>query len=465
MKPNLPFTHITELAELVKNKKVSPVEIVQELLTRIEQFNSQLNSYITTCADSALATARQAEAEIQAGHYRGALHGIPVSHKDLSWTKGVRTTAHSKTLLEFIPETNATHVERLEKAGMVLLGKTNTTEFACGDMHLFGKSCNPWDITRSSGASSGGSANAVAAGLAVAATGTDTGGSTRVPASFCGVVGVKATFGRVSRYGIFPLSYTMDSVGPITRTVADAALMLNAMSGCDPLDSSTSHETVPDFTSSLRQGIKGLVLGVPEHYFFEGLEPAVAKATEAALKQLESLGAKLQVVRLPMAADLSAAANILVMGEAFSQHAARLREGAQGYGPKARRRICSGAFFSSAEFLQAAQIRTLWIRELGTVMRQVDALITPTLPFTAFSVETWEDNPPDTSWATRHFNFSGHPAMTVPCGFDEQGLPIGLQIVANAFDEATMFRVGHAYEQTTKWYERRPVLFAGGSHV
>jgi aspartyl-tRNA(Asn)/glutamyl-tRNA(Gln) amidotransferase subunit A len=460
----LSFLPITELAKLIKARKISPVEIVQELLTRTKQSNPQLNSYITVCAELVLNAARQAEAEIQEGHYRGALHGIPVSHKDLSWTKGVHTTAHSKTLLDFIPETNATHVERLEKAGMILLGKTNTTEFACGDMHLFGKSCNPWNLTRSSGASSGGSANAVAAGLAVAATGTDTGGSTRVPASFCGVVGVKPTFGRVSRYGVFPLSYTMDSVGPITRTVADAALMLGAMSGYDSLDPSTSHEIVPDFTSSLHQGIKGLVLGVPEHYFFEGLEPAVAKAMEEALKQLESLGAKLQTVRLPMAADLSAAANILVMGEAFSQHASRLREKAQVYGPKARRRICSGAFFSAAEFLQAGQIRTLWIRELEQVMNRVDALITPTLPFTAFSVETWEDNPPDTSWATRHFNLSGHPAMTVPCGFDEQALPIGLQIVANAFDEVTMFRVGHAYEQTTKWYERRPVLF-GGNHV
>lgn len=461
----LPFLPISELAGLVKARKISPLEIVEELLTRIEQFNAQLNSYITVCADSALDSARQAEAEIRAGHYRGIFHGIPVSHKDLSWTKGVRTTAHSKTLLEFIPETNATHVERLEKAGMVLLGKTNTTEFACGDMHLFGKTCNPWNVTRSSGASSGGSANAVAAGLAVAATGTDTGGSTRVPASFCGVVGVKPTFGRVSRYGVFPLSYTMDSVGPITRTVADAALMLGAMSGYDPRDSSTSHEVVPDFTSSLHKGIKGLILGVPENYFFEGLEPAVAKAVEAALKQLESLGAKLQTVRLPMAADLSAAANILVMGEAFSQHAARLRERTQDYGPKARRRICSGAFFSAAEYQQATQIRTLWIRELEQVMNQVDALITPTLPFTAFSVETWEDNPPDTSWGTRHFNLSGHPAMTVPCGFDELGLPIGLQIVANAFDEATMFRVGHAYEQATKWYERRPALFERSRHV
>ena len=461
----LSFLPITELGKLIKQKTISPVEVVQELLTHIERHNAELNSYITVCADAALLTAQQAESDISSGKYRGPLHGIPIAHKDLSWTKDVLTTAHSKTLVAFVSESNATHVERLEQAGMVLLGKTNTTEFACGDMHLFGKSRNPWDLNRSSGASSGGSANAVAAGLAVAATGTDTGGSTRVPASLCGVVGVKPTFGRVSRYGIFPLSWSMDSVGPITRTVADAALMLNTMSGYDPLDPSSSHEPVPDFTALLEQGIAGLTLGIPETYFYEGLDPDVATSMQEALKQLEALGANLMTVRLPMAKNLAAAANVLVMAEAFSQHADRLRQQANKYGPKARRRICSGAFFTTAEYMQAGQIRTLWLRELGQVMELVDALITPTLPFTAFTVEAWDNTPSDTSWATRQFNLSGHPAMTIPCGFDKSGLPIGIQLITKAFDEATMFRIAHAYEQVTKWHEYKPDLRQGESHA
>ncbi len=454
----LSFLPITELATLIKNKDISPVDLVEELLDRIELFNADLNSYITLCKDSALLAASNAEAEIFEGKYRGSLHGIPVAHKDISKTKHIRTTAHSKTLLNFVPEFNATHVERLEQAGMILLGKTNTTEFACGDMHLFGKTRNPWDLTRSSGASSGGSANAIAAGLAVATTGTDTGGSTRVPASMCGVVGVKPTFGRVSRYGVIPLSWSMDSVGPITRTVSDAALMLNAMSGFDSLDPSSSKQAVPDFSSLLGHSLEGMSLGIPEHYFFEGLEPAVDSALKQALRQLESLGATLKVVHLPMAKDLAAAANILVMVEAFSQHAYRLRKQAPEYGPKARRRISSGAFFTSAEYLQAGQIRALWLQDLENVMAQVDALITPTLPFTAFTVEAWDNSPPDTSWATRHFNLSGHPAMTLPCGFDGAGLPIGMQIIGKAFDEVTMFQIGHAYELVTKWYEHKPVL-------
>lgn len=461
----LSFLPITELARLIEQKTVSPVEIVQELLEHIERHNAELSSYITVCTDAALLTAQQAEADISAGQYRGPLHGIPVAHKDLSWTKDVLTTAHSKTLLAFVPETNATHVERLEQAGMVLLGKTNTTEFACGDMHLFGKSRNPWDMTRSSGASSGGSANAVAAGLAAAATGTDTGGSTRVPASLCGVVGVKPSFGRISRHGVLPLSWSMDSVGPITRTVADAALMLNAMSGYDPLDPSSSHEPVPDFTALLGRSIEGFKIGIPENHFFEGLEPNVATAMQGALKQFEVLGANLRAVHLPMAGELAAAANVLVMAEAFSQHADRLRKQALEYGPKARRRICSGAFFTTAEYMQAGQIRTLWLRELGQVLREIDALITPTLPFTAFTVETWDTAPPDTSWATRQFNLSGHPAMTIPCGFDTNGLPIGMQLITNAFDEATMFRIAHAYEQVTKWHEYKPDLRQGEDHA
>lgn len=461
---NLTFLSVTELATHIETGELSPVDIVETLLTRIERFNKTLGSYITVCAESALSKAREAEQEISTGSYKNPLHGIPISHKDISFTKGVRTTAHSPTLVNFVPEHDASHVRRLAECGMILLGKTNTTEFACGDMAIFGPSLNPWNLSYFSGASSGGSANAIATGLAVAATGTDTGGSIRVPASMCGIIGVKPTFGRVSRFGVVPLSWSMDSVGPMTRTVADAAHMLNAMAGFDSLDPTTSRRSVPDFTADLKRGIKGLRIGIPKQHFFDKLEPDVERAMNVALKDLEALGAELRPVNLPMAGELAAAANVLVMAEAYSQHAERLRKQASDYGPKARRRIATGAFYTAAEYQQAGQIRALWIQELRQVMQAVDALITPTLPFSACTLKAWEETPPDTSWATRHFNLSGQPALTLPCGFDGKGLPIGMQVVSKAFDEMMMFRIAHAYEQATPWHKQRPKL-AGETDV
>jgi aspartyl-tRNA(Asn)/glutamyl-tRNA(Gln) amidotransferase subunit A len=452
----LSFLPVTTLAALLRARELSPVELVAALLARIDRFDPLLKSYITVCHESALTAAKAAEKEIAEGRYRGPLHGIPVAHKDISLTKGVRTTAHSKTLRNFVPSTDATHVSHLAAAGMILLGKTNTTEFACGDMAEFGYTPNPWDVTRFSGASSGGSASALAAGLAVATTGTDTGGSIRAPAGFCGVVGVKPTFGRVSRCGVIPLSWTMDHAGPMTRTVADAALMLTAMSGYDPLDPSSAREPVPSFAAELTPELTEVVIGVPETYFFDNLSAEVAQAVDAALAQLCELGAQLMPVRLPMASELEPIGSLLVGVEAYSQHAERLRLQAADYGPKARRRIAVGAFFTAAEYQQALQLRRLWIAELDGVLQRVDVLVTPTLPFTAFTIATQIEGPPDTSWGTRHFNLSGHPAMTVPCGVDQQGLPIGLQIVAKAFDEAAMFRVAHAFEQATVWHRRRP---------
>ncbi len=456
MGSTLPFRSITELADLIGRREISPVDLVEALLKRIERLNPQLNSYITVCADSALEAAGKAEQSIQASGPSTPLHGIPIVHKDNLWTRGVLTTAHSKILADFVPKRDATPVARLAAQGMILLGKTNTTEFACGDMAEYGPTRNPWDLGRFSGASSGGSASALAAGLAVAATGSDTAGSIRAPASMCGVVGVKPTYGRVSRYGLDPLSWSMDNVGPMTRTVADAALLLTAMSGYDPLDPKTSRRPVPDFTSELGPDLTGLRLGISKTYFFEGLEPEVERAALSALEQFEALGAELREVALPSAGDLAACGNVLVMSEAFGRHAERLRAHASDYGPKARRRIGAGAFCSAAEIEHAAQLRAAWNLELAGGMREVDALITPTLPATAFSLETQLAGPPDTSWATRHFNLSGYPALTLPCGFDAAGLPIGLQVAAKPFQESTMFRVAHAYEQATEWHERRP---------
>lgn len=463
--PDLAFLPISALSDLIARRKVSPVEIVGALLDRIDRYDATLHTYITVCRDAAMHAAKLAERAAFAGRRRGPLHGLPVSHKDISWTRGVRTTAHSRTLLDFVPEHDATHVRHLRRAGMILLGKTHTTEFANGGMEIFGTTRNPWDLAHYAGGSSAGSASALAAGLAVAATGSDTGGSIRVPASFCGIVGLKPTYGRVSRYGVIPLSWTMDHAGPMTRTVQDCAMMLNAMAGYDPLDPTTARVPVPDFTVGLTKGIKGLVLGVPQQHYFEGLDPEVERVVRAALRLLEHLGARLEPVTLPLAGQLEPAYQVIVAVEAFAAHAARLRQQAAEYSARSRRRIACGAFYSAVEYERALQIRRMWMQELDGVMQRVDALVTPTLPYPAFTIEVQRTGPPDSSWGTRQFNLSGLPALTVPCGFTDTSLPVGLQFAAGAFDEATLFRVGHAYEQAAGWHTRRPSLTEAGHYA
>jgi aspartyl-tRNA(Asn)/glutamyl-tRNA(Gln) amidotransferase subunit A len=453
---DLAFLSLGALGRLIDERRVSPVDVVRALLDRIARDNDRLAAYITVCGEAAVASARRAEQEIAHGRRRGPLHGLPIAHKDISLTRGVRTTAHSRLLVEDVPDHDATHVRRLAEAGMILLGKTNTTEFACGTMELFGIARNPWDRGRYTGGSSAGSAGALAAGLAVAATGSDTGGSIRVPAAFCGVVGVKPTYGRVSRYGLIPLAWSMDHVGPMARTVADCALLLNAMAGYDPLDPTSARVPVPDFTDGLDGGLPGIVVGVPRQHFYDGLDPEVDTAVRAALRHLEVEGAHLEPVDVPLAAELAGAGGILLMSEAAGWHAERLRSRAAEYGNRTRRRILAGACYTTLEYAEAVRIRTAWCREIGRVMERVQAVVTPTLPHAAFPVETQLAGPPDTSWGTRHFNLSGHPALTLPCGFTAAGLPIGLQFAGRFFDEATLFRIAHAYEQATPWHTRRP---------
>ncbi|MGQ0568883.1 MAG: amidase [Armatimonadota bacterium] len=462
---DLAFLPASVLTDLIARRQVSPVEIVTAVLDRIDRYDAALRSYITVCRESAIEEARRAEREVFSGRRRGPLHGIPISHKDISWTKGVRTTAHSRVLFDFVPEHDATHVRRLANAGMILFGKTNTTEFANGGMEVFGYTPNPWNTAHYTGGSSAGSASALAAGLAVAATGSDTGGSIRCPASFCGIVGLKPTYGRVSRYGVIALSRSLDHAGPMTRTVRDCALMLNAMAGYDPLDPTSARVRVPDFTADLRKGIKGLVLGVPQQHYFEGLEPDVERAVRAALRQFEKLGARLEPVSLPHAGDLEAAYQVVMAAEAFADHAARLRRQGAEYSARSRRRIATGAFYTAAEYQQAGQVRRLWIQELDEVMQRIDALVMPTLPYPAFLLEIQQTGPPDSSWGTRQFNLSGHPALSLPCGFTASGLPVGIQVAAKAFDEVTLFRVAHAYEQATGWHTRRPMMKEAELHA
>jgi aspartyl-tRNA(Asn)/glutamyl-tRNA(Gln) amidotransferase subunit A len=455
---DLCFLPATTLAEQIAKRKVSPVDVVTALLARIDRYNDTLHSYITVCRESALAQAREAEREITAGRRRGPLHGLPIAHKDIIFTRGVRTTCHSKTMLEFVPDADATVVRRLADAGMILLGKTNTTEFAVGTMDVFGTARTPWDTTHYSGGSSGGAGNSVAAGLAVVATGSDTGGSIRIPGALCGIAALKPTYGRVSRHGVFPLSYSMDHVGPMCRTVGDCALLLAALAGADPGDPTASAKPVPDYGADLERGMRGVRVGVPQQHFFEQLDPEVDRCLRAALRQLESLGAVLTPVDLPRAKEIGFVGWTLLVAEAYAVHAARLRRRFADYGLRARQRIAAGAFLTAAEYEQAAQLRGVWTREVNAALGRVDAIVTPTMPFAGIPVEVQNTKPPETTWGTIPFNLTGHPALSVPCGFTAAGLPVGMQLVGRAFDEAMLFRIGRAYEQATEWHTRRPTL-------
>lgn len=450
---NLPATR---LGEMLAAREVGAVELVDAYLARLDAYDEALRSHVLVDAEGARAAAALADRELSAGTRRGPLHGVPVSHKDNLWTAGLMTRVHSRTSFAGVPREDATAVARLRAAGMVLLGKTNTTEFACGDQVLHGDTPNPWGRDAYSGASSAGSASAVAAGLTGAATGSDTGGSIRAPAALCGIVGVKPTYGRVSRHGLVPLAWSMDHVGPMTRSAQDAAHMLAAMAGHDPRDRTSHAEPVPTGWAAPPEGLDGVVVGVPAGHFATGLEPAVAEAYAQALLVLERLGAHLEEVALPSAGSIAPVGAVLSMWEGFTLHASNLRAEGREYGPKARAVISSGGFYGADEVGLALQLRSLWAEEVAEAFRRADVIVTPTLHVATVSRDEWIAGPPDTSWATRAFSLTGHPALTLPCGHDEEGMPIGLQVAARHFDEGTMFLVAMAYERETPWQRRRP---------
>jgi aspartyl-tRNA(Asn)/glutamyl-tRNA(Gln) amidotransferase subunit A len=455
---DLAFWSATELRAAYRSRTVSPVEVVESLLRRLETYDPVYRSHVLVCAETALSEARWAEHELAKGRGDAPLFGIPVSHKDNIATRGVRTGVHSRTSFAHVPARSATAAARLADAGAILLGKTNTTEFACGDQLEHGDTANPWDVALYSGASSAGSGSAVVAGLTTIATGSDTGGSIRAPAALCGIVGVKPTYGRVSRAGLVPLSWSMDHVGPMTRTVADAALTLEAMAGHDEADPTSSDRPVPRYVDALREELRGVRVGVGLDHFGEGLEPAVEAAFREAVEVLRGLGAKVVPVHLPSAGRLGPPASVITAWESFALHAATLRREGREYGPKARAHIAAGAFFTGADVALAHQLRTAWAQEAARAFADIDVLVTPTLPFTRVTREGWIQVAPDTSWATRHWNLTGQPALTLPCGHDEGGAPVALQVVARHFDEATMFAVAHAFERATSHHRRRPTL-------
>ncbi len=458
---------IAEAAEMLRRRALSPVELTRACLARIRREDGDRRAFITVLDEQALAAAAAAEQEIAAGRYRGPLHGVPIALKDLVMTRGVRTTCGSRILKDWIPEADATVAVRLAEAGAILLGKLNMHEFAYGPTGVnphYGTPRNPWDGTRMPGGSSSGSGVAVAAGLVPGALGTDTGGSVRIPAALCGIVGLKPTYGRVSRAGVIPLAWSLDHVGPMTRTVADAALLLQVLAGRDPADPSTADGPVPDYGRALPGEVRGLRLGLLTEYFFAHLEAEVRKAVLAAARSLQALGASVEEVALPGIHHAGPASFAIIASEATAYHEPYLKSRAAEYGADVRARLTTGQFVLATQYLKAQRARQLLRAEVDAALGRVDALLFPTTPIPAPRLEareaTVEGLTEDVRWwlirCTRPINVTGHPALSVPCGLTTDGLPIGLQIVGRYFDEATLFRIGHALETTSPLRGRRP---------
>jgi aspartyl-tRNA(Asn)/glutamyl-tRNA(Gln) amidotransferase subunit A len=452
------FAGIRELGARFRRRELSPVELATDLLQRIERLDKRLNAYVTLTADRALADARAAEAALARGD-AGPLVGIPIAYKDLYATRGIRTTAGSALLADWVPSEDSTCVRRLQDAGMVMLGKLITHEFAFGIQfpgHRFLPARNPWNLDHIPGGSSSGSGAALAAGLTTAALGSDTGGSIRGPASFCGIVGLKPTYGRVSRAGVVTLSWTLDHTGPMARSVEDCAFLLQSLAGHDPADPASSGAPVAHYVGALDEGIRGLRVGVVRDYFFEGVTDEVASAFAAALDVLRRLGATVRDVQVP-SIHAAPAFMVIMLTEAFAYHERDLRERPDLYGDVLREKLMAGGLFRADEYVQAQRLRRQLCDDVARVLQDVDVLVTPTspTPAPAFSVVLDPDFPFGRS-NMPPFNMTGLPALALPCGFSSAGLPLSLQIAGRPFDEATVLRAGHAYEQATEWHRRRP---------
>jgi aspartyl-tRNA(Asn)/glutamyl-tRNA(Gln) amidotransferase subunit A len=460
---------LSEAAEQVRSRKISPVELTAECLARIEKLDPKLNAFITVTAESALAEARRAEAEIQRGNWKGPLHGIPIGLKDLVDTAGVRTTAGSALFKDRVPDRDAEVVRRLKLAGAVLLGKLNLHEFAYGGSSAishFGPVRNPWDTAYSPGGSSGGSAAAVAAGLCFGAIGTDTGGSIRQPAAYCGIVGLKPTYGRVSAGGVIPLSWSLDHVGPMTRTVKDTALMLQAIAGYDPEDPGSLDEAPADPMAAFGVPASSLRLGVLHDYFYDGVESDIQTAMRDALAVMAKLTHS-QREAGPLAAEASYESllepyTVVLRAEAYAYHKEYVAKSPQSYQAATLNRINAGAGISTSEYIAARRKLDRIRTAAAQVFQNVDLLIAPATPVSPFPIAELTDAASARGKElqmlrnTRPINALGWPAISVPCGFDERGLPIGLQIIGPARGEAQVLRLAHAYEEATEWRRRMP---------
>ncbi|MGH7334272.1 MAG: Asp-tRNA(Asn)/Glu-tRNA(Gln) amidotransferase subunit GatA [Candidatus Rokuibacteriota bacterium] len=466
---------------------ITPTAVIEEYLARIAALDGRVGAYLTVMRDEALATAREADARYRRGAPLGLLDGIPLGLKDNLCTRGVRTTAGSRILERFVPPYDATVVAKLKERGAVLLGKTNLDEFAMGsstEHSAYHPTRNPWDLARVPGGSSGGSAAAVAAGLAAGAFGSDTGGSVRQPAAFCGVVGLKPTYGRVSRYGLIAFGSSLDQIGPLALDVRDAAILLGAIAGADRRDTTSVPAPVPDYAAALAGGVSGLRLGVPDEYFTEGMDPEVDRAVRQAIEAFRALGATVARVSLPTTAYALATYYLVAPAEASSnlarydgvKYGVRVPGGkdliemsgrtrAAGFGAEVKRRIMLGTYALSAGYYdayygKALKVRTLVARDFQRVFAEVDLIVAPTTPNVPFKHGEKED--PLSMYLNDVFavpaNMAGLPGVSVPCGFSEAGLPIGLQLIGRPFEEARLLRAAHTYEQATPWHTRAPEL-------
>lgn len=481
---NLHYLTIGQACRLLDDREVSSVELTTAMLERISATENKVHAFVTVTADEALRKAEVADRRLASGETT-PLTGVPALIKDNICTKGISTTCSSRMLQNFVPPYDATVVDKLNAAGMVMLGKGNMDEFAMGSSNehsAFFPTCNPWDLARVPGGSSGGPAVGVACGEAVYSLGSDTGGSIRQPAGFCGVVGLKPTYGRVSRYGLVAFASSLDQIGPLTRDVADAALVMNAIAGHDPRDSTSADYPVPDYTASLIPDIKGLRLGVPKEYFVEGMQGGVRDAIHAAIAKLEELGASVDwEVSLPHTRHALAAYYIIAPSEAMANLArydgvkygfsadgddmwdAMEQTRGRGFGPEVKRRIILGTYalsagYYDAYYLKAQKVRTLIRQEFEEAFRRYDALITPTSPTVPFRIGERVDDPLQmylSDVCTLPINIAGIPGLSVPAGFAD-GLPVGMQILGKPFAEETLFRIGYAYQQATGWHEFRP---------
>jgi aspartyl-tRNA(Asn)/glutamyl-tRNA(Gln) amidotransferase subunit A len=481
MTENNRFT-IHEAHRLLHEKQLSSVELTGAFLTRLKKVEPSVKAFVTVTEDLALEQARRADEAIAAGNI-GPLTGIPLAIKDVICTRGVRTTCSSKMLENFVPPYDATVMEKLNAAGAVMLGKANMDEFAMGsstENSAFFVTHNPWDLARVPGGSSGGSAVAVAVGEAAGALGSDTGGSIRQPAGFCSVVGLKPTYGRVSRYGLVAFASSLDQIGPLTQDVTDCAVLLNAISGYDKRDSTSVPESVPDYTQSLKDDLKGMRLGIPKEYYVEGMQSGVADVMKATIKRLEELGAEIDEVSLPHTPYSLAVYYIIAPSEAsanlarydgvkygYSYRGKTMWESMEktrgnGFGPEVKRRIMLGTYALSAGYydawyLKAQRVRTLIRREFDAVFEKYDALITPTSPTVPFKIGEKTADPLSmylSDVCTLPINIAGVPGISVPAGFVD-GLPVGMQIIGKHFSEETLLHVAYAYEQATDWHKKR----------
>ena len=462
------------------------MELTELFLERISAEDEKINSYITVWEKAAVEAARKAEKQISEGNYLGPLHGVPIALKDIFVTKDSRTTCGSKMLRDFVAPYNSTVAERLLASGSVILGKNNMDEFAMGSSNetsYFGPVKNPWDTDRVPGGSSGGSAAATAANLCVASVGTDTGGSIRQPGSLCGVVGMKPTYGRVSRFGMIAFASSLDQAGPIAKTVEDAAIILSSIAGYDPLDSTSVNLPTADYANALSEDIKGLRVGIPKEYFVSGMDPEVEKSVREAITKLETLGAEIVEISLPHSRYAVSTYYIIAPSEASSnlarydgvrytyrcENAETLRDlffksRSEGFGDEVKRRIMLGTYalstgYYDAYYLKAQKARTLIIRDFEDAWEKVDVIASATSPETAFGIGEKTDDPLKmylSDVLTIPCNIAGLPGISVPCGFSSEKLPIGLQIMGKPFDEQTVLNVAYAYEQSTKWYEKEP---------